>query len=237
MTAQTRREFIETFGAALAAILGTGLLSAGCLPVSCYTPAPATLPPSNSAERRHRAWGTVRQHWLGMAQVSPYYLELRSSGHRQALDQLVAAHEVDAAVADEMQRAYDAAALYYRNHYLDTLGTPESAYLASTPSPCYESPELERPRAALAQQSAALTEMADSGTLNADSVAQAQAALEQEMALLELVAACDTLSASAHRATEDGLVAQFDAHSLDAPPEAMQAARILVTLLARGELP
>jgi hypothetical protein len=242
MTTQTRREFIRTFGAAVAALLGAGWLQ-GCAPTpTCYAPALPT-PIAGGLAQRHPAWGRVRQYWLDLPARSPAELTGSEGGHRTALDGLVAAGEVDAAVADQLQLAYGEAAGYYRaareippTCYEPTM-VPPGCYVAPTPSTCYEAPALAQGRAALVRQLEALQEIAVGGGLDPATVTKARATIEQDIALFELVAALESRPIAEHRAEEDRIAGEFTSSGLTPPPEAVQAARILVDLLAGGEIP
>lgn len=247
MTTQTRREFIQTFGAALAAAVAAGLLP-GCVPTTtCYAAVPVTPGPSASPTP-HGAWKTVRRIWLDVAhsktiaEVKDYRVK-----HGDALDQLVAASAVDAQVAGEMQRAFVEATNYYNGTgiMLPTCYTATApprpteigCYIPPTPTSCYTSPEFGRLQWALSQQIRVLAEMDEKSKLDPPTVALAQAALEQDIAVFTLIAACESMPPGQHLAAEDRFVAQFWADTLAAPPEALEAARILVALLVRGEAP
>lgn len=237
MTTQTRREFIRTFGAAVAALLGAGWLQ-GCTPTpTCYAPAIPTPTPGPLA-RRHPAWGRVRQYWLDLPARSPAELTGSEGGHRTALDELVGASEVEAAVADQLQLAFGEAADYYRlaleipsTCYEPTV-VPPGCYVAPTPSTCYEAPALAQGRAALARQLEILQDVAAGGELDPATLAKARTTIEQDIALFELVATLEDRPIAEHRVEEDRIAGEFTSGALALPPEAAQAARILVGLLA-----
>lgn len=247
MTTQTRREFIKAFGAALAAAVGAGLLP-GCVPAAtCYVPVMVT-PGPGASPTPHGAWKTVREMWFDVArsktiaEVKDYRVK-----HGDALDELAAAGALDAKVAAEMQRAFVEATNYYNGTgiMLPTCYTATApprpteigCYVPPTPTSCYTSPELGRLQWALSQQIRALTEMDAQSKLDPATVAQAQDALEQDIAVFTLIAACESLPPGEHLAAEDRYVAQFWTATLATPPEALEAARILVALLVRGEAP
>lgn len=247
MTTQTRREFIKAFGAALAAAVGAGLLP-GCTPtVTCYAVMPVTPGPTASPTP-HPAWTTLRQTWLdvGRSKTLAEIQEYRAL-HSDTLGELVIAGALDAKVAAEMQRAFVEATNYYNGTgaMLPTCYTATApprpteigCYVPPTPTSCYTTGEFGRLQWALSQQIRALTEMDAQSKLDPATVAQAQDALEQDIAVFTLIAACESLPPGEHLAKEDRLVSQFWAATLDAPPEALEAARILVTLLVRGEAP
>jgi hypothetical protein len=247
MTTQTRREFIKTFGAALAAALSAGLLP-GCTPtVTCYAVGPVTPGPSASPTP-HPAWMELRQAWLDVAR-SKTLAEVREyrAIHSDTLGALVIAGALDAKVAAEMQRAFVEATNYYNGTgaMLPTCYTATApprpteigCYVPPTPTSCYTSPEFGRLQWALSQQIRVLAEMDDKSKLDPATLTRAQTALEQDIAVFTLIAACEGLPPGEHLATEDRLVSQFQAAALEAPPEALEAARILVVLLVRGEAP
>ena len=93
------------------------------------------------------------------------------ANHRAALDELVAAGELDAAVADLVQEAY-AAAVYH-------------VWRSNAPITCYEPMMVDyapTSAAQLVQQSAVLAEMAAKGDLNPDTVAIVQKTIQHDLA-------------------------------------------------------
>lgn len=265
---QTRRDFIKAFAAALAAAIGAGLLP-GCTPRSATVRSTATAAPTATeppyiattcylvaatpdvpvaTAAPHPAWAALRRAWIDVGRCKTLdEIQRQRIVQLAALRELVEAGTLDTAVANEMERAFEEATLYYNGMgmMLPTCYTPTppprptevGCYVAPTPEACYESPELLRLHWALAQQAKTLAEMSDAGKLDPASVAKVQIALGQDIALFELIAACDTLPPGEHLAAEDRLVKQFDAGALDATPEAIQAARYLVALFTGGALP
>jgi len=252
MTAQTRREFIKAFAAAMAAALGASLLP-GCTPTpTCYAPVmpvPATLTAiARQAATPHPAWSTLRQAWLDVRGHRPpgAYTPLVES-HQATLRVLVDAGKLEPAVAAQIQGAFAEVAAYYAKHsgtptpemtcYIVVAPTDASGSTAVPASTCYTAPELVHGRAALVQEAAALEAMATQSALDPATVDKARRALEQDIALFELVATFETLAAGEHQQQEDQLVAQYLDGKIDVPPEAAEAALILVALLTNGEVP
>lgn len=246
---QTRREFIRTFGAALAAALGAGTLP-GCAPatpaMTCYaTPIITTSTPIPAAQR-HPAWVGVRQAWLDLPLLHDLdTLAGRRHDYVLALEELVAASEVERLVAYQLQRAFDEAVLFQRRtpepqptcYMVPASMTPPPEPAATRAATCYESPEVWMGQASLVEQARTLRELAEAGDLDADTVAKVERAIGQDIAFFELVAPLDQLDWGAHLTEESRLAAIYSAQNLDAPPEALKAAQILVSLLTRGEVP
>ena len=146
--------------------------------------------------------------------------------HRAALDELVAIGELKAAVADEVQNAYDAAVFHI--------------WRANCGVTCYEAmpgPEYT-PYASsqLVSQADILEDLSDDATIEQTAVARAQAAVERDIAFL-------SLSDEEEQALYDELLAAagggydypaFDELELEITPEAAEAASFLVDLLLEG---
>lgn len=219
----TRREFMRNVGVVLAS-----LFVSGCQP-TCYEPMPLTPPASTGQE-----WDRLREQWLGLDQLArdakddkkgQQTLERLLADHRAALEQLAETGELDAAVAQDIQAAFEGAA----NH----------VWRANAPITCYEPSIYPQYRIQsaddLARQAQALAEMAQSGALDEGAVAQAQAAIERDVAFL-------AMSTDQEQALLDAVIkAAGDTHNfpalaeleLDISPESIEAARILVNLLLR----
>jgi hypothetical protein len=163
----------------------------------------------------------TRDNWSDFEQGEQIKQQLISE-HRAALDELIAAGELDAAVAGQMQSAFDAAAYH--------------VWRSNAPITCYEAMLLDyKPVSSsqLVQQAEMLAEMAESGNLDPNTVAQAQAAVEQDIAFL-------SLSQAETQALYDALIEaggdSYDFPSLDeleleVSAETVAAARFLVELL------
>ncbi len=229
----TRRTFIRQVGIALASVA-----MSRCKPpvVTCYVPAETTAIPTRvgwddtARGRLRRCWQSF--DWLEQETKDSWDAEQADPGedalakltadHRAALDELVAAGELEAAVADEVQAAFNGAA-----HHV---------WRANAPITCYEPVLVEYTPTSAAQlvsQSAALAELAQAGDLDPETVARVQATIERDVAFL-------SLSSADEQALYEALIAAagdsyafptFDELELDIPPEATVAARFLVNLL------
>jgi len=211
----TRRAFIRNVGVAIAS-----LLVARCA-------SPADDDRQDDSDR-----GRVRHCWLQLdrlaRQTQEDYTEgevLRDelvSDHRAALDGLVAAGELDGAVADQVQAGFVEATYH--------------VWRANSPITCYEPVLIDytpTSAAQLVQQAELLAELAGAAGLDPDTVGQARAAIERDLSFL-------ALSGTERQALYDRLIQaagdtlsfpSFDELDLDIPPEAAEAARFLVELL------
>lgn len=267
----TRRQFIQQFGVMLAS-----LIAARCAPTSTpaaaptatptLTPTPTIVPPgSGDASLR----GRLRDYWLQLDWITQQAQESYGqgtardgfvAGHRTILDELVAAGELDAGVAEQVQIAFAAAAYSawfagYRRVYICYTPTP-SPMPSHTPEP-YETighalaDYTFSSAYQLKNQADLLAEMVASDDLSPDVVAQAQAALERDITFLSTFyaatrAGLERVIAPSHLSNEetwtlyeelehavDGPYSfpNFDELELDVPAEAAEAARFLVELL------
>ncbi len=216
----TRREFIKHVGVAFAS-----LAMARCVcPISgigskdeCDSP----------RECLRQSW--MRLDWLaqetqewGDYDQEEQLLSQLIAEHQSALDDVVATGELDADVAIQVQTAFGAAAYH--------------VWRSNAPITCYEPVMVDyKPTSSgqLAWQAEILVEMAESGDLDPDTVAQAQAAIERDVAFLNLSsietqALYDELMAAAG---DNYTFPTFDELELEITPEAVEAARFLVELL------
>ncbi|MBN1978461.1 MAG: hypothetical protein JW918_13775 [Anaerolineae bacterium] len=215
----TRREFIKRVGIALAS-----LMAARC---AC-TPLPGTGKDDSPRGRLRSCW--QRFGWLEeqASDWSDYEkgeraLEQLTNEHRAALDELVAAGELDKGVADEVQNAFDAAAFHI--------------WRANCGATCYEPlmmPDYTQSGSAqLVSQAELLADLADDATIDPETLAEIQAAVERDIAFLNLSpeeerALYDALKEAAG---EDFDYPTFAGLELEITPEAAEAARFLVGLL------
>jgi hypothetical protein len=179
-------------------------------------------------ERLRSCW--LRLDWLAeqASDWSDYEkgdraLEQLRTEHRAALDELVAASELEADVADYVQVAFDEAAFH--------------VWRANCGITCYEAmpgPEYT-PYASgqLVQQAEILAELADDATVDPEAVARAQAAVEQDIAFLglsdeEVQTIYDALIEAAGDSYDYPSLEEVD---LEITPQAAEAARFLVELL------
>jgi hypothetical protein len=216
----TRREFITRVGISLAS-----LMTARCM---CTQFIDGKIQGDTPRERLRNCWFQFdwlekqASDWSDYEKGSKALEQLRDD-HRTALDDLVAAGELDAAVADEVQNGFDGAAFH--------------VWRANCGMTCYEAmpgPEYT-PYASsqLVNQAELLEDLSDDHTIDQEAVARAQVAVERDIAFLNL-------SSEERQALYDELIAaagdtydypSFDALELEITPEAAEAARFLVELL------
>ena len=196
----SRRDFIRYVGVMLAS-----LVARGCRP-TCYAPA-VTPPPNPSAPPPNPEWAALRECWLELGNPSlqspaddDYSRKLRRR-HAAALEALVAAGELDAAVAEDITVAFEEAMAHIKRQLA-------TCYIALPPEFV--------PREDLMHQAALLEEMAAKGAIDPSTVALAQAALERDVAWL----------AQFHAGQRPGELGE-----LEVDPTSAEAARILVDLL------
>jgi len=209
----TRRDFIKSVGIAIAS-----LVMVRCIPFG-----------SKDDSRRGRlrnCW--LRLDWLAQQTQKDFErgdqaLDGLVADHRAVLNDLVTAGELDEAVADQMQVAFTEAAFH--------------VWRSNAPITCYEAVMVDYSPASsdqLAQQAGLLAEMAESGDLDSDVVAQAQAAIERDITFLKLSyeetqALYDELRETAGDTND---FPSFDELDLEISPETAEAARFLVELLS-----
>jgi len=210
--ALTRREFMKYVGVTLASFV-----LARCTP-------PWPQRKDTTRDRLRNCWlqldwlgKETREHWES-ANETRLRDELTAE-HRAALDELVSTGTLTAAVADEVQAGFSAAAYH--------------VWRSNAPMTCYApvlinyTPETSGD---LGQQAQLLDEMAGKGGLDPNTVALAQASIERDLSFLALP----------HEKKEELYRQILDAyHSsipfsevpLEVTPEAAEAARFLVDLI------
>jgi hypothetical protein len=205
----TRRRFIKSVGVTLASLVVTRTLSA------CTSQSSG----SGSQQQELSAWDQLRLCWFELSalkDVSPgadwekvqAQVDEQKAAHRAALAELVEAGELDRAVAEQVELAFAEAV----GHVERSLAT------------CYEAIPFEHGvRADLLQQTDALHQAADELDLDPAVVEQAQAAIARDVAFFEAV--------KIGKVGRQQIEQRFRANELDASPEAVEAARILVELL------
>ena len=263
----TRRQFIKQFGVTLASLIAARCAPA---PTPTATPTPTPIPPeSSTAPLRDQ----LRGYWLQLdwvaQQTEENYGQIDTRDaliveHRATLDQLAAAGELDAGVADQVQIAF-AAAIYsawfagYRRFSICYTPTP-SPPPDYTPEP-YETigRTLENYTFSsayrLREQANLLAEMIESGNLTPEAAAQAQVALEREITFMGVFyavtrAGLERVIAPSHLSNEEtwalhqeleeiadniSLSPLYRELDLEITPEAATAARFLVELLGETE--
>lgn len=205
-----RREFIRNVGVMLAALLTSGCeltrVIAALTPTpqpTCYTAMPPTANPPSSSQQ----WKNLRACWLDLKDQRLQSFEDTDFSqdlrrrHAEALEALVAGGELQPAVAEEIGVAFAQAIAHVQRQMA-------TCYIALPPE--------FNPREDLTKRSAALAEMAGRSDLDPAAVAQAQAALERDIAWLAQFVA----------GQQPG-----DLDKIEATPEAVEAARLLVELL------
>jgi len=217
----TRRDFIKSLGIAIAS-----LVMARCIPSGDEGDSAGGEDDSPQARLRS-CW--LQLDWLAQETREAYERGDQARGeliadHRAALDDLVAAGELDAAVADELDIAFSAATSH--------------VFLASGAITCYTAmppPDYSHvPHSQLVRQADLLAEMAESGDLDPATVAQAQAAIERDITFLkfsykEKQALYDELREAAGDTYD---FPSFDELDLEVSSETAEAARFLVELLS-----
>ena len=205
----SRRNFIKALGITLAA-----MATAHCRLLSGGGDSPR--------QRLRNCWARLEK--LEQPSFEPDQVEKLSDQHRAVLDELVAAGELQANVADQIQEAFAAAAYHvWRSH------APITCYLPA-PGPNYTPTSSGQ----LARQAQMLLEMADDLQIDQASVAKAQAAIERDIAFLALTdqetqELYEQLEAAA--SGDYSKIPQFDQLALEIDPESAVAARFLVELL------
>jgi hypothetical protein len=215
----TRREFICRTGIAIAALLAT----------RC---SPATSSKSDTPRQRLREiwlrldWlaQETRDNWDNDAQSQQARKQLISD-HRAALDELTTAGDLDAAVAEQVQLAFSAAAYH--------------VWRSNAPITCYEAMLVDyTPTSAnqLVQQANLLADLAGKSDLDPGTVAQAQAVIQRDMAFLSLSQAeTEALYDALYEAAGDGYdFPSLEELDLEISPQAAEAARFLAQLLLEG---
>jgi hypothetical protein len=215
----TRREFIKRVGIALASLMAA---RCACIPL------PGTGKDDSPRGRLRSCWqrfGWLEEQasdWSDYEKGEKAREELVAE-HRAALDELVAAGELDKAVADEVQNAFDAAAYHI--------------WRANCGMTCYEPmmmPDYTQSGSAqLVSQADLLADLADDATIDPETLSKVQAAVERDIAFLNLSpederALYDALKEAAGESYD---FPTFEDLELEITPEAAEAARFLVELL------
>jgi hypothetical protein len=230
-----RRDFMKLLGVSVASLFLARCRSQPAEPteypptITCYEPTspPVVVATPTIPSTRER----LRLYWLRFPELEENSWEDTEnklgqeliSGHRAALDELVANGEISAPVADLVQEAYDAAVYH--------------VWRSNTSITCYEPVIVDyAPSSAsvLVQQSEVLNQIAEEGTIDPDTLAKAQAALEHDLAFYaltdeEVQALYAQLREDINPAEED--LPAFEDLALDLTPEAREAAQFIIDLL------
>lgn len=218
----TRRDFIKGFGIALGALMMARCVTPGS-GQNRSTPSPA----ETARDRLRSCWMSFgwlaeqAQDWSDH-EKGERAREALISDHRAALDELVAAGELQAAAANHAQVAFAAAAYH--------------TWRANCGATCYEPVWVDytpTSSAQLVQQSELLAEMAAIDSLDQDTVARAQAAIERDIAFLSLTDdEVQVLYNELIEAAGDTYdLPTLDELDLEITPEMAEAARFLVEVL------
>jgi hypothetical protein len=208
----TRREFIKNVGLAVAS-----LAMARCFLI--------TETKDSGRGRLRRCW--LLLDWLAQeTQRNPIHSNRLQdqlvADHCTHLNDLVATGELEPAVADQLQAAFEKAA-----YHAWCINTSRNCYPSIEPN--YTSPSAGQ----LMQQVSILARTAEHGEMDAEAIAQAQAAIERDIAFL-------ALSEKETQALYDALAEAggnphgfppFEELELEIPPQATEAARFLVEVL------
>ena len=215
----TRREFIQHLGITIASLVAA---NAACTPFSSGEG-------SSPRDRLRSCWH--RFDWLARQAQGDFERGDRArkelaAEHRAALDELVDGGELEAAVADELEVAFDAAA----DHVLWS-NAPITCYKPAMPD--YTPTSADQ----LVQQAEILEDLANDATVEQDVVAKAQAVIERNIAFLTMTdeewqALYDELAAATGESYD---FPAFDDLELEITPEAAEAALFLVELLLAQE--
>lgn len=211
-----RRTFIQHLGIAMAALAMARCRLGGSSPSGTRSGSPR--------DRLRACWTSF--DWLSEqtqrnldGEYGEESMQRLLDDHRAALDELVAAGELDAAVAGEVQTAFGEATY----HIWRSLG----------PMTCYEPLEFDYEvdsRVQLLSQAAALQEMAEGSTVDPETAARARAVIERDIAFLRLTRGEERVLFEQIEYGDEGYpsLAELD---LQIPPETAEAARFLVELL------
>jgi hypothetical protein len=251
----SRREFMKTFGVGLASFILASCQSNRQKPaevektptdpvppmIGCYEPTmvipthtPIFISSLAPRERLRACWLSFTElaartksgenDFMEGSETGPFGAQL-AADHRLALDELEAAGELQPAVADLVQEAYEAAVYH--------------VWRSNAPITCYRMMEpnyAPTSAAQLVQQSALLAEMAAKGDLNADTVAMAQKAIQHDLAFESLsddeVIALYKKLYNEHQQNKTE-IPTFEQVELEATPEVEAAAKFLAELLGK----
>jgi hypothetical protein len=236
-----RRDFMKLFGISLGSLLlarcqlpGIPTLPPTCYLVALNTPAGPT-PTSKSPSARER----LRLCWLRFGELAQKMRDAQNrkdnswennpigarmnTDHRRALDELVAAGEITAPVADLVQEAYSAAVFHI--------------WRSNAPMTCYEPMIVDYAPAGagnLVLQSETLSRVGAGGTIAPETLAKARTALEHDLAFYALSEA-DVQALYSHLLEEyrdpGERIPSFEEVELTLTPDVREAAQFLLEVL------
>jgi hypothetical protein len=213
------------------------LMMGRCNPLTptCYEPMEVTPFPTPASGGDDSPLSRLRGYWLGFGEFarqtrdesedleeSEQAKETLIADHRVTLDELVAAGDLEPAVADQVQLAFSEA-IYH-------------VWRSNVPITCYEPVIINyTPTSSeqLVQQAGILAELDDGTSVDQETIARVQAAIERDIAFLALSQAeVQTLYDRLIEAAGDTYAfPSFDEVELDITPQAAEAARFLVESL------
>jgi hypothetical protein len=233
----SRREFIQLFGVTVATMLVTRCkrLVPATPVVTCYAPIAPTLEPT-AISQPLLALDRLRVCWMSFGVLAQVTVEAAGSGssevpyrfglvsdHRQALDELVAAGELSASVADLVQEAYEAAVYH--------------VWRSNAPITCYEPAFVDYAPASaqvLVDQSQVLRQLAEGGNIDPATLAKARSALDHDMAYYALSDTdVQTLYSQLAELYQGQSIPAFENVPLDSTPDAQAAAQFIIDLLTQ----
>ncbi len=235
-----RRDFMKLFGISVASLYLTRCnapsvqsnfhaLTPTPTIQACYMPtailAPTATPVISSARER------LRLYWLCFGELAEKshedaehkFGEELLSGHRVALDELVANGEISTSTADLVQEAYEGAVFH--------------VWALNVPITCYEVPPVyydPYSAGSLVEQAQILNQIAEEGTIDPDTLAKAQSALEHDLAFYALTdEELQALRDQIHKANmeKDQPLPSFEELSLELSPEVKEATQFIIDLL------
>ena len=199
--------------------------------VTCYEAAPATATPGRI--QWSQPWQDLARPWYsldalarvaGNDQEGPEMRDKLIAEHQQALQALVAAGEIDAEVAADLQAAFEGAA-----YHVWRANSNMTCYMPAPP-PDYD----YQSRSGLAEQAKVLAEMAERSAIDEATVAKAEANIERDIAFLAMSSEDRQalLEAVRQAAAASGEYPELSEVDMEIPPSAVTAANILVQLLS-----
>lgn len=226
----TRREFLRNVGWTLVSLAGARHL-AGCGPAATGTTA-GTTAGGAGATSRSPAWARLRSGWLDLPRLctggegwntdpESTDLERRKREHRAALDELVAAGELRAPIADLLHEAF--------------VDTAWHAWRSCNGPTCYEpsilGSTLMETRGRVVQRLEALDDAIASGSIDPGLAADSRTTFQQQLAILDAQEAVSGLEGQARWDAESRLVDAIEAGGPEATADEREAAGILIDLL------
>ena len=215
----TRREFMRGLGVTLASLLATR-----CQP-TCYVPVMETVAPSGSLSSN---WREARKLWYDLdllARDAHDYergeatLARLIDGHSAALAKLQQTGEIDAAIATDLQAAFEGAA-----YHVWRSNAPMTCYMFMA-GPGHEA------NVDLALQADLLQELASRSEIDEATVQRIRDAIERDVAIMAMpFEEQQTLVQAAIQAGGGNHPSLADL-DLDIPPDVVTAAEMLVELL------